>query len=56
MIDELLVKMCNGLSRLKLDELFTVNVKVRKTRGHRRNVSDGAPFFPGISVFSSLLP
>jgi len=30
---------CNGLSRLKLDELFTVNVKVRGTRGYSRKLA-----------------
>jgi len=28
------LKMCNGLSRLSLDELFTVDVKARGTREH----------------------
>jgi len=31
--------MCNGLSRLKLDELFTVDVKVRGTKGHSRKLA-----------------
>jgi len=32
-------KMCNGLSRLKLDELFTVDDTVRGTRGHSRKLA-----------------
>jgi len=31
--------MCNGLSRLKLDALFTVDVKVRETLGHSRKLA-----------------
>ena len=27
-------KMCNGLSRLKLNELFTLDENIRRTRGH----------------------
>jgi len=27
-------KMCNGLSRLNLNELFTLDVNIRGTRGH----------------------
>ena len=30
----LLVRMCNGLSRLKLNELFTLDDNARGTRGH----------------------